>query len=582
VIAVSLILLSLAGGIVSTVWFYRSQSETPAGQSLTVVPITSYPGYEEQSSFSPEGDRIAFVWEGETQVNKDIYVKSLGTGPPLRLTSDAATDLCPAWSPDGRWIAFFRELTAERAAVMLIPASGGQERPICESELPLPFRHREGLAWSPDGKFIAVPDKDSAGPGLRLVSLETRETRKLTAAPNGFVDHTPAIAPDGSSLAFIRANNSDFGEIYIQRLTSTLIPDGEPLLLNLEGQSSYSLAWTPDAREIVFAAGLPDGMTLWRMPVSGFGKPQRLASVGEPSSQPAISRLGRRLAYTHNVWDEDILRVRLADPHTPASPPAKFLSSTRPDSGPQYSPDGRKIAFASTRSSRSGNYEIWVCNSDGEAPIQLTSLNAESGSPRWSPDSQRLVFDSNVEGQWEIFSISVNGGQPQRLTVNAATDSVPSWSADGNWVYFASDRSGESQVWKMPATGGDPVQITTKGGIVAFESPDGNYVYYSKKRRISSLWRLPVDGGVESEVLTSVAYRAFAILREGIYFVSKPPSGSDYLIQFLDFASGKTRRVVKVGTSLPSCLTLSPNRQWLLYAQLTQAGSDLMLAENFR
>jgi TolB protein len=69
-------------------------------------------------------------------------------------------------------------------------------------------------------------------------------------------------------------------------------------------------------------------------------------------------------------------------------------------------------------------------------------LGAHSGTPRWSPDGERIAFDSNVEGQWEVYVISANGGRLQRLTSNSASDDSPSWSRDGKWIYFASNRSG--------------------------------------------------------------------------------------------------------------------------------------------
>ena len=83
-------------------------SEAPL-EPLRPVPLTSYPGAEGLPTFSPDGDRIAFVWGGETQDNPDIYVKLIGPGPPLRLTTNPAMDHSTAWSPDGRFIAFLRE-----------------------------------------------------------------------------------------------------------------------------------------------------------------------------------------------------------------------------------------------------------------------------------------------------------------------------------------------------------------------------------------------------------------------------------------------------------------------------------------
>src|SRR5262245_1622837 len=133
----------------------------------------------------------------------------------------------------------------------------------------------------------------------------------------------------------------------------------------------------------------------------------------------------------------------------------------------------------------------------------------------------------------------------------------------------------------MPSSGGEAVQVTRRGGRVAFESPDGKSIYYSKTDRASGLWKAPAQGGEETQVLGSLVPRAFAVQREGIYFISAPVSDSDYLIQFLDSATGKIRTIVAIGKAPPSGLTVSQDGQWCLYPQLDEEGSDLMLVEDF-
>lgn len=102
------------------------------------VPLTSYAGSEICPSFAPDGERVAFAWDGEKQDNFDIYVKQIGGGPPLRLTSEPAPDISPAWSPDGRQIAFLHVVTEEKAQVLVISAvAHGTGTPSC---------YRDGLA----------------------------------------------------------------------------------------------------------------------------------------------------------------------------------------------------------------------------------------------------------------------------------------------------------------------------------------------------------------------------------------------------------------------------------------------------
>jgi Tol biopolymer transport system component len=154
------------------------------------------------------------------------------------------------------------------------------------------------------------------------------------------------------------------------------------------------------------------------------------------------------------------------------------------------------------------------------------------------------------------------------------------WSRDGRWIYFASDRSGEYQVWKVPAGGGEAVRVTRKGGFAAFESSDGQWVYYTKNDGARNLWKRHRDGGEEIQVLESVVAGAFALVSEGIYFIPKADSVGRYSIQFFDFATKRIRSISTV-ESPQGHLSLSPDGRWILYTQTDQVGSDLMLVENF-
>ena len=136
-----------------------------------------------QPSFSPDGNQVAFAWNGEKQDNFDIYVKLIGAGGNLRLTTHPATDFSPAWSPDGRYIAFLRDLPGRKAAVLLIPAIGGSERKLAEIATPLigEVLPTSYLTWLPDGSSLVIADKGSANEpfSLYLLSIETGERRRL-------------------------------------------------------------------------------------------------------------------------------------------------------------------------------------------------------------------------------------------------------------------------------------------------------------------------------------------------------------------------------------------------------------------
>jgi len=147
----------------------------------TVVPFTAYPGSETSPTFSPDGMRVAFVWNGEKEENSDIYVKSVDSAAVARLTSDRAEDQFPAWSPDGRWIAF-RRSSGNQNAIYVISPGGGAERKLADVRGLL-----TGVSWSPDGKWLAAGELGfDDWSGIVLIPFDKGERRRLTskAAPS--------------------------------------------------------------------------------------------------------------------------------------------------------------------------------------------------------------------------------------------------------------------------------------------------------------------------------------------------------------------------------------------------------------
>jgi Tol biopolymer transport system component len=170
------------------------------------------------------------------------------------------------------------------------------------------------------------------------------------------------------------------------------------------------------------------------------------------------------------------------------------------------------------------------------------------------------------------------------MTTDPANDGNPSWSHDGRWIYFDSGRSGQQQLWKLPASGGDAIQVTHDGGFGPHESPDGKFLYYAKALFDTSLWRIPVEGGPATRVLEDLSsHLNVAFAASAIYFV--PSSSSSSSIQVLDlntnriatFASFKRR----LNRGEAGGLALSPDGKRLLYTQLDELGSELMLVEKF-
>ena len=509
-----------ACAIALSLLYYSHSLKSKAGQP-TVTPVVTNVGEKHTPSLSPDGQHLAFAWNGGAGPHFSLYVKLVGTEESLRLTKQESIDFNPVWSPDGRYIAFCRILKGE-TGIYIIPALAGAERRVRktlweEREFYEVFWSAGRLSWPPDGKLLAFSDRASADEpafSVFLLSVDSLEVRRLTSplpskadfnlasSPGGQTlafaslpsrgDFSPAFSPDGRTLAFARVSHG------VQSIYTVPLSGGAEQRLISGSTYNWGLAWTPQGRDIVFAnAGwLAEDAWLWKISLRG-GEPERL-QFGQGGVQPVIR--GNRLVYVRQMANLNVWR-RKFDSLLAAGPSEKLISSTRFESGPQFSPDGSKIAFESTRS---GAYEVWICRSDGSGLVQLTHFNSHTGTPRWSPDGQQIAFDSRAAGNADIYVIDSEGGPPRRLTREPSGEVVASWSRDGRWIYFASDRTGDWEVWKMPSAGGSTAQVTRHGGFAAFESPDGKFLYYAKGLTAPGLWRIPTNGGEEVEIISSL------------------------------------------------------------------------------
>jgi eukaryotic-like serine/threonine-protein kinase len=578
---------ALAAGVLATgalLLSWRRTGRSPRPTPLEVAPLTTYPGTQQNPSLSADGRQVAFSWNGPTQQNFDIYVKAPGSGPPLRLTTDAAEDVAPAWSPDGATIAFLRGRGSTKFSVLLIPALGGPERNLVDVTLPgVAWISPPFLSWFPNSQSIVVTDAPTGQSPTALfrVSIGAAERTPLTFPPPGIMgDSCAAVSPDGTALAFCRGGT--VGEWSWSLNAVAIGRAGEPHgdLRQLSKKTwVQGITWSPDSGRIIYS----EAGSLWALGFPGSARasgeePTKLDIPAE-AQQPTVARESTRLAYSRPYGgDFDIWRVRLPKPGEKLEPPVRLIASTRNDFVPQYSPDGKRIAF---ESDRGGHLEIWVCDGGGDNCSPLTQMGSPfTGVPRWSPDGRHLAYYSRVGGEAQIFVIGAEGGAHRRLTLDASNNVFPAWSGDGQWIYHASNRSGTNQVWKLPFQGGKAVQVTRNGGFAAAESPDGKWLYYTRSEaRDTALWRLPVMGGEETQVLPSVIFHNFVVLRDGLYFVAG--TGQDQSLQFKSFALGTTRAVAPLAAGYVG-LSVAPDRTYVLYTVTNPAGSELALVESFR
>ncbi len=544
---------------------FRETSTNP----LNTVPLTSYPRQERWPSFSPDGKKVAFGWNGEGPENNfDVYTKTVGSEDLTRLTVNSAQDMYPKWSPDGTKIAFARlgARTDSENGLFLIPATGGPEIQLREGELREPD-------WSPDSRhiaFAAAPKAPAASTRIHLFSTTDLKERQISFPPANLSDTDPVFSPDGRLLAFVRWTGQEAGDIYLLDMDSRQVRR-----LTSRNRGVFGLAWGEEGREIIFASNDGGEGRVWRVPASG-GEPVATEITAEILSlcfSPARHLLAYEQGFNElNIWRMPGPRSTVRD-----RAPRQLIISTQADLNPDYSPDGTKILFSSRRT---GSSEIWMSDSQGQNLVQLTSLAQHSGTPRWSPDGRRIAFDSRPQGDSDIFVMDPRGRSPFRLTDNRADDVIPSWSRDGKWVYFGSERTGKWEIWKVSPDNGVTVQVTHNGGWNAAESPDGRYLYYLKAP-YSPLWRMPLGGGPEAVIINELIFWPnWRLLPEGIFFAK---DRSFFLIGY----DGDGRRLLSTvqrepDWDGPQWIALSPDQNWIAYSSFDHEVRDIMLVENFR
>ena len=567
----------IVAGAIALGLLYGSRFRSKLPEPSISLAVTSV-GEKYSPSLSPDGKQLAFAWNGGNGLHFSIYVKLIETEEPIRLTRQESIDFNPVWSPDGHYIAFCRIKKGD-TGIYMIPALGGAERKIRdthweERDFDQVFWYFGRLSWSPDGKLLAFSDRPSSNEptSIYLLSLDSLSTHRLTSSglPG---DYNPVFSPDGRTLAFDRGSQG------VTSIYTVPVSGGQEKRLITGSQFGWGLAWTSDGRDIIFgrAGYLAKSGWLWKIPARG-GDPQRL-QFGQEGTEPSIR--GSRLVYARQVSNLNIWRKQLDSKHSSVSA-NRFLSSTAIESGPQYSPDGSRIAFESTRS---GSWEIWMCRRDGSNLVQLTHLNNVTGTPRWSPNGQQIAFDSRAPGNADIFVMDSQGGSLRNLTNEKSADVVPSWSRDGRWIYFASARSGPWEVWKMPSAGGPAMQVTRHGGFGPFEAPDGKFLYYTKYPSVSGIWRAPTNGGEETLVIAGVEpefWGYWAIVEKGIYYLDTTARPA---IAFFDFTTGHVTRLFELETRPAreaTGLAASPDGRTILYTQQDALTRDIVLVDNFQ
>ena len=569
-----------------------------------LVPVTTVAGNEAMPSLSPDGGSVAFSWEGESHVdgaaqNRHIWVTLIGAPENRELTSGSDDDWSPSWSPDGHQIAFVRVAPRQangRGTIYVVSPLGGPARKI-GAFTPV-FSQ---LSWSPDSTWIAAPgyrapdDESSKAGGIQLIPVDGGAARSITVPRDPGYDAFPAFSSDGSRLAYSSCEKEITPpcDVFVVDLTAGLQPKDTARRLTRLRFPIHGIAWAPDERSVVVAFatmsmyGTGLASQLWRVSLDGSTPPERIEVAPWGAFGPSVNRLRHRLVFGQDHTDIDIFRFGGASPSKPVT------ASSFVDYAPSFSPDGRRIAFESSRSGV--GRDIWLADPDGANAQQITRSTPDSqgritlignGNPNWSPDGSRIVFTSDISGQPDLFTVDPDDGARRQITNDKYTDALATWSHDGRWIYYRQDRPEGPNIVRIPSDGGSPQPLTKDGALYPLESWDGTRLLFTKTEQMSALYSMPAAGGDEQRMIDCVMSRALAVTKpNNLYYLGCSPGASPVTLHKRDLTTGldlvlgtieKGPRNVFLG------LAVSPDEKTILFARFVAGGSDLMMLENFR
>ena len=377
----------------------KARPESEINQDVRVSPLTALPGYVGWPALSPDGKQVVFAWDGGRNAAKsafDLYIKVIGAERIVQLTHQAAEAMIPAWSPDGSTIAFIRSNGPERG-IFTMSVLGGPERRLDAFTDDL-YGILSSLSWSSDGRQLVYKVNEG---DLRLLTVETGETRTIERPPQCKDAFVPNFSPDGKWIAFL-CESTGGNDLY--RASSK----GESMKnVHRFVDLPKAIAWSGNGQRIVLA----DSGGLLEIGANG-GQPRRLSFAQAAVSEDLqIASRGNRLVYVQAQKNVNIWRIDLNS----RSARSMLAPTSRYQAAPAISPDGKRIAF---QSDRSGSQEVWVADLDGSDAVQLSDFHANTGSPSWSPDGRRIAFDSSASGETALYLVDPSTALPKRVSTN--------------------------------------------------------------------------------------------------------------------------------------------------------------------
>jgi Tol biopolymer transport system component len=219
--------------------------------------------------------------------------------------------------------------------------------------------------------------------------------------------------------------------------------------------------------------------------------------AGSVAGQQDLSLAGRILFQTTRDGNDEIYVME-----SDGSLQTRLTTNATGEQNPTWSPDGHEVVY---QTDRDGNWEVYVMADDGSGETNLTNDASLDGSPSWSPDGSQIAFQTNRDGNFEIYVMDPDGSNPTRLTTDGADDLTPRFSPDGTQIVFQSLRDGDYEIYVMDVDGSNQTRLTTNAGSdeLAEWSPDGNRIAWSTDRDGNyEIYTMDPDGTNQTRLTT--------------------------------------------------------------------------------
>jgi len=441
------------------------------------LPFISTPEIEYYPAISPDGTMIAYSAGPDTQ-SRHIYLRLIRGGDPIQLTHDAYDAAAPAWSPDGKTIAYRIFQEGHPCRILEIPVPAGQSHEVGHCRV----SQWSSLSFDPSGRSLLYVDAPTRGATERIYKLDLDSGRvSAVTHPGGgrgsVSDGFPAVSPDGRELMYARSTES----IRVEVRVLTFANGVERLIAAFDGFDVFG-AWSKDGQTIFLARSSDIGgdKSLWAYPLSG-GNPSRILTTGDHIGKLSAGPNGL-LAMEMSYPEEQVVAVT---PHSGLPPkpiPSGGLNAWCVD----YAPDGTLLATGQ----RAEAQGVWIGGTDGSLH-ELLSTDDPTWSIRWSPDGTRFAFLAWRHGHGTEVRVFKREGEPiAQFRSDFNYSGLLDWTADGKSVLTSRQEAKGWRIWRTDlATPGKSVPITPYGwrdprvrGTMLFATRDG----------VAGIWR--IDG----------------------------------------------------------------------------------------